>query len=250
MATGLYYAEESRVRLGESLSTAAAQQSMLYSAHARRVANRIAKKTYCLYLTSTVDIINGQAFYPIPHRPFRLDTVCVNDGNGNIFPVSGLTYAQADSMYYNWRSQTVAPLNQAGNLPVYQGVPVNYIDDGAKTLILLPVPNYNAQAGLLVTGYFGVDKWWDMSDECPLPQDEQYGEVLVYGICAERALELKKIDSSYASVQADYESKYKRGILDLYKQALGANEARRSAIPTLGKRLGYCDGVAVWGGTE
>lgn len=244
MSTGLYAIESVKVRLGESLSTAAAQQTMLYADHARRVANRIAKRSWCLYLTATIDIIQYQVSYPVPNRPFRLDTVCINDGNGNIFPIAGITYDQADSMFYNWRGQTTVPLNQQGNLPVYQGVPTHYIDDGAKSMVLLPVPNYNAQAGLQVTGYFGVDKWWNMADECPLPEDEEYGEVLIYGICAERALELKKIDASYATVQKDYEEKYERGIRSLYRLALGANSARRSAIPSLGKRLGYCNG---WG---
>jgi hypothetical protein len=241
MPNGLYFIEEAKVRLGESLSTAPAQQTMLYTAHTRRVANRVAKASWCLYATASTDIIQGQVSYPIPHRPFRLDTVCINDGNGNVFPIAGITFAQADSMFYNWRNQN-APQQ-------YQGVPQYYIDDGAKNYSLIPVPNYNQQAGLLVNGYYGVDKWWNMGDDCPLPEDEEYGEALIFGLCAERALELKKIDASYAAIQQDYERKFKESLRNLYRHALGANEARRSALPTNSKRLGAYQGWTWFGGS-
>jgi hypothetical protein len=243
MPNGLYFIEEAKVRLGESLSTAAAQQSMLYAPHVRRIANRIAQRTYSLYASCVTDIISGKVTYEIPRRPFRLGSVCVNDGNGNIFPLAGVTYEQADGMFYNWRNQ---------NSPQqYQGVPAYYIDDGARSYTLLPVPNYNAQSGLLVNGYIGVDKWWNMADECPLPQNEAIDEAIIYGVCAERAMEMKKIDASYGSVQKDYEMKFAERLRELYRQAVGLNEARRNALPSMGKKLGaWSGGWGVYGGGD
>jgi hypothetical protein len=240
MENGIYFAEEAKVRLGESISTAAAQQTMLYSKHVLRVANTIAKRTFSLYLTCSTDIIQGQVSYAIPRRPFRLGSVCITDNSGNVFPLAGITYEQADDMFYNWRN-TNSPQQ-------YQGVPQYYIDDGAKYYTLLPIANYSAQAALLVNGYFGIDKWWNMGDPCPLPDWPDMEEALIYGVCAERALELKKGDSAYASVQKDYEVKFEKKMQSLCRQMYGMNAARRSALPTQQRRLGSFQGWNVWGG--
>jgi hypothetical protein len=248
--TGNDIIQSGLVRLGESLSTGAQQQSMLWPDHVRWAANRLARDTWCLYRLASTDILMGQGVYKMPKRPFRAMAVLVKDDNGNIWPISGITAEQADSLYYNWRaspgSSPPAGLPSTSVPQIYQGVPVQYIDDTLDTLCLIPIPNYGAQDGLMVAGYYGVDKWWDMNDECPLPDGHQ--QAVITGACWQRCEEMLMIDPRYAAVLPRYQSRFESEKRDLYRECVGAIEARRGQVPSMGKRMGaYGLGWGFWG---
>lgn len=237
--TGLDFIEDAKVRLGESQSTSAQQQSMLYPRHVRWAADKLARDTWALYRNAVTDIIDGQVEYSIPSRPFRLMAVCVNDGSGNIRPLDAITPETVDIQYGNWRTSNPTS--------TYQGVPEFYLPEGLLEYKLFPTPNYSVQDGLLVGGYYGVDKWWNMADDSPLP--EAYDEAIVMGTAWRRCVEMQRVDPTYASLIAQYKSEFESLKRDLYRESLGANAARRSgAVPAGGGRLGsFGAGWGWWG---
>jgi hypothetical protein len=235
--TGQEIIDEVQVRLQESLSTTALQQSQLYPRHARRAADKVARNYHCLFATATTDLISGQVQYEIPKRPFRSESIRVNAGNGVTFPIDGLDFAAANSKFPNW---TQSP-------PVWQGVPQFYVDSGGTTIYLVPVPNYGVQDGLLIDGYYGVDKWWDMEDDCPLPESYMDTGIVVLGAVIERCSEMLGTDPIYAAKKKDAEIDYDKLHRQLNRERIGRSEATRNAIPTRGKRLGAWSGWVVWG---
>lgn len=233
--------DEIQVRLQESLSTTALQQSQLYPRHVRRAADKVARDHHCLFATASTDLISGQVQYDIPKRPFRLESVRVNAANGVIFPIAGKGFDSANSDFPNWTSSP----------PVWQGVPQFYVDSGGKTFYVVPVPDYGAQDGLLVDGYFGVDEWWDMEDDCPLP--EGYEEIIIAGALIRRCDEMLGSDPIYAAKKAAAENprsetSYSALHRRCARERIGRSEATRNAIPSRGKRLGAWSGWVVWGG--
>ncbi len=246
--TGNDLIEEAQVRLGESLSTIAQQQSMLYPDHCRRTLDEIVRKLYSLLATSTIDFVIdpntgvGKVEYATPLRPFRLESVRVNDGQGNIAPVAAITLTQANANYWNWSAQPPATVT-------YQGVPIQYIDEG-NHFCLLPAPNYNCQFGLMLDGYFGVDEWYDMNTDIVkvLGIPEGYDECVVTGICWRRCKEMVRVDPTYAQLIPMYEKDYLGLLKRLYRERIGRSEATRQAIPSRGSRLGYWSGCGLWYG--
>lgn len=216
------------------------QQAQLWPRHVRRAANDVAKLTWSLQRTATIDVVANQVQYTMPSRMFYVSTVCVNDGFGNIWPLGSSNEALADNQLWNWRA--------SGNVtgPTYQGVPSACIVEGLQTFKLIPVPNYSVEDGLIVGGYFGVDKWWSMSDECPLPDDEEYNEAVEVGACYRRCMEMKSVDPLYAAGAVDYKLQADEIIRNLYRQSTTANQSRRDGtIPSLGNRMGNW-GAAGW----
>ena len=238
--TGQEMIDEIQVRLQESLSTSALQQGMLYPRHVRRAADKVARDFFCLYATSTTDLIANQTSYEFPIRPFRFDRLRVDQGNGVITPIAGISPDAADSKFPNWTGQP----------PVLQGVPQFYVDAGSDTLALVPTPNYSVQDGIYTDGYFGVDQWWDMEDDCPL--NEAYDEIIIVGALIRRCSEMMGTDPIYAVKKKDAQDPHNEdGYPALsrrhYRERIGRSEATRNAIPSRGKRLGAWSGWTVWG---
>lgn len=239
---------EAEVRLGESQSTVAQQQSMLYPDHCRRSIDEVVRKTYCLFATSTIDFVIdpntgvGSTEYATPLRPFRLESVRANDGNGNIFPLAAITVSQANSKFFNWNSQPPATKQ-------WQGIPIVYIDAG-NHFYLLPAPNYNCQFGLMLDGYFGVDEWYDLNTDLVqiLGLPSGYDECIVMGLCLRRCKEMQRLDPTYAQLIPSYEKDYEKLWKRLYRERIGRSEATRNAIPSNGSRLGAWSGCALWYG--
>lgn len=234
--TGFDIVSEVQVLLGESLSTTAQQQSMLYPRHVARTLDEIARKTWSLFDTAVCDIIAGQAEYVMPHRPYELRSVCANDGNGNIYPLAALTVQQADDQFYNWQNTSTPG-------PLWTGVPGYYINEINK-FWLLPVPNYNQQAGLIVRGYFGVDLFYTLDMCIPLP--EGYQECVVMGTAYRRCREMKPRNSDYAAMMADYDRDYHRLLNRLYAESIRRTSATRNSIPSSGRQLSYWSGGWYW----
>lgn len=229
--------EECQLRNQESLSTTAAQQSMLYPDHVRRSADTIARTLHILFATSETDIISGQLQYVLPKRPFRSESFRANDGNGNVFPLTALNTEAANSKFYNWNAQPPAS-------PVWQGLPQFIVDNGGADVYILPVPNYNCQGGLMIDGYFGVDKWWNMNDDSPL--EEGYDEVIIVGACIRRCMEMITVDNGYSTRLPLYQGQYSDLMRRHYRERIGRSEATRQAVPSRGKRLGSWAGWTIF----
>jgi hypothetical protein len=232
--TGFDVVSEIQVRLRESQSTTVQQQSMLYLRHVRRTLDEVGRRTWSIFDTAVCDIISGQTQYVMPHRPFELRTLNINDGNGNIFSIDSITMEEADDKFGLWRNGT----QSSG--PLYQGIPRFYVDEGTNVFWLLPTPNYNVQDGIIVNGYFGVDKWYTM--DLPLPLPEGFDEVVMYGTAMRRCEEMKPQDVLYAQMLPDYSAKYEDLLCRHYREALGKTASRRNFIPSLGKRTGWGGG--------
>lgn len=237
--TGFNIISEVQVRLQESQSTTALQQAMLYTRHVRRVMDEVARRTWCIYKNAVTDLISGQLEYIPPARPYELRTVCVNDGNGNIRPLTALTPTQANNNFYNWQS--------GGTNSTYQGVPRFYVEQGTSTFIPLPVPNYNCQDGLIVGGYLGVDEWYT-PDMC-IPFDTGFEEVIVLGVAWRRCIEMAPFDPMYAQMLPQYKSDYLEILDRLYMESMRRTASRRGGlVPSSGNRVGSFGGCWGWWG--
>ena len=236
--TGQQCIWEAQVLCGESRSTAASQQSMLWAKHVRRSADMIARKTYTLKRHAVTDLIGNQVEYAMPQRPFQLISINIVDPQGNIRKLGSTDDMAADCDFYAWRTQPSQPV-QSGN---FTGIPAYYIPEGNQSYFLWPVPNYSVLSGLYVTGYYGVDDWWDMSQEQPWGTDsvnnEAYDEGIIHGGVVRRCREMKRLDPTYAQIMPDYQLSYQQFLDDRYGEALVANEADGSMIPSLGARYG------------
>lgn len=236
--TGQDYIERSIVDLRESQSTAPSQQMMMYPDHAIWTADQLAEKTAELFGNAVIDIISGQREYVMPRRPWRFGGVCINDGSGNIFPLTPIAPEVADTRFFNWRGTNPGS-------PNYQGIPRYYVEQGTTSCVLLPTPNYNVQDGLRVWGYFNIGKWWDMSQECPL--GDLYDEAMFRGISMRRCEEMLGVDPLYAEKLPVHTNAFNERFRDLKRMAYGKVASRRNAVPSLGTRFGGWGGWTVVG---
>jgi hypothetical protein len=219
---------EVQVRLRESQSTVAQQQSMIYLRHVRRALDEVGRRTWSLFDTAVCDLIANQVEYVMPRRPFELRSVSINDSNGNIFPIAGLTVSDADEQFPNWRNTNVGG-------PLWSGVPTYYVDEGSNRFWLLPTPSYNQQAGLLIAGYYGVDKWYTMDMCIPLP--EGYDEAVTLATAWRRCVEMAPQDPLYREMLPDYKRDFEEICCRLYSERIRRTEASRNTIPSSGKRV-------------
>jgi hypothetical protein len=148
----------------------------------------------------------------------------VNDGNGNIWPLTSITPEKADQQFFNWRSAQ----NTSGGL--YPGIPAYSIESGEQSLTLLPVPNYSCEDGLMIGGYYGVSTdWYDMSAESPL--DSSMDLAIGYGTMMYRCIEMLAIDSTkYGGLLKIYTALFEQYIRRSYKEALVKTASRRAGV--------------------
>jgi hypothetical protein len=227
------------VDLGESKSTAAVQQMMRYPDHVRFTADQIARRTWSLYKTAVTDIIANQIEYTLPSKPFRDMAMNIVDAYGFVWPIAQITPEQADQQYFGWRDPQ--------NLYLGDGRPRVAIVEGLLTYKLYPVPNYNAQDGLMISGYFGVDKWYDINMESPLQVGAD--ECWIAGVSLRRCKEMRRVDPTYSELIPSLEIDYRTLWQQLYGESVGANAARRGGIiPAIGNRYNLGGGWS-WGGS-
>lgn len=235
---GLDMVREVQVRLRESLSTTAQQQSMLYERHVRRTLDEIARRTWTISDTVVCDLISGQVEYQFPSRPFEIRTVSINDGNGNIFDIAGITAEEAGQMFPLWQNTGV------NSVIIWNGIPGYYIDEVSR-FWLLPTPNYNQQAGLIIRGSVGVDKWYTL-DMC-LPLGEGFDELVMLGTAFRRCEEMAPIDPIYQKALPMYQDRYEILMRRHYRERINRTEATRNQIPTNGRSWGGGWCFANWG---
>ena len=221
--TGNAFISTSVLMLGEELNSTLAVQSTLYPSHVRNAMDKLARRCWCFYRQAVADLVEGQVQYRFPLKPYREMAININDGNGNIFPITSITPEGADRKFPNWR----ATPNQTGS--TYQGVPQYIIEMGMQTCSLLPIPNYNCQDGLIVAGYFGIGPWYPMEDESPL--DESMDDAIQYGTCYFRCKEMKSIDpTKYGPLEAQYKVDFEERVRMSYRESLSKTESRRAGV--------------------
>lgn len=229
---------DAQAMLGESLSTAAQQQTMLYPRHTRFTLDRVARETWTLYRTAVCDIVAGQPEYVLPAAPFRIESICTQDGSGNVFPLAAITEQEADRQFWNWRT----PISDSAALT---GVPRYFVERGMMSFSLLPVPQFSVQDGLLITGYWGVSDWWGMDDESPLPSF--CDEATRNGLCYLRCLEMQRLDPTYGPLIKQYLDLFTASLRDAYGTSLSATPARRGGlVPSRGSGMGAGGFGAGW----
>ena len=239
--TGNDYIFECQTLLGESLSTSAQQQSQLYPRHVMRAANTVAERTYCLYRSAVCDLVSGQAEYESPYRPYKETSVCVKDTMGNIYPLASIEVETANARYPLWQN------NPVGSVQNYTGQPMFYIPEGLKAFRLFPIPNYNAHDGLIVSGYFGVDEWWDMTQESPLPKGTAWDQAVVTCTARYRCEEMIRQDPTYKDVYVIHKANMKEQLNHLYGVAMQANKSRTEMVPMRASTYPVYAGWGFWG---
>ena len=205
--------------LGEGLNGLTQVQSTLYTRHASRAADKLARECWALYGHAVQPIIENQPMYELPAAPYRFDTCSVNDGYGNIYPISAITTQEANAKFPNWLS--------SGQWP---GIPQCYVEEGIKRFYLLPIPNYSIQDGITITGYWGVPfGLWDMSTDSPLGTN--FDEAVMLGTCYYRCREMKAIDpQKYGPLEQQYKRDFQDAIEQNYGEAVESTEARRGGV--------------------
>ena len=234
--TGNDFIARSLVDLGESQSTSAQQQSMRYPDHARDTANEIAEETFSIYRTAVIDIVDGQLDYEFPLKPFRTDSLSITYPNGRVLPLDSITVAEADREFPGWRSTGINQFVTSRRF---------YISEGANNYKIIPAPGYNWPDGLMVTGYYGVSKWWDMGDECPLQNGSN--RCMQVGIELKRCLEMRRQDPTYAQLIPELQKEYNTTKSRLYMNAINSNAARREGIVPGSRKTNFGCG---WGWIE
>ena len=238
MATGNDFIQVSMNDLGENLSGLTELQQSRYPSHVRQAMDLVARRSWCLRRMATTDIIAGQVQYDFPLRPFREMAINVNDGYGNIWPVTSITPERADQLFPNWR----AAQNTSGSY--YEGVPRYFIESGPKVFSVLPVPNYSVMDGIMIEGYFGVGDWYSMDMESPLDQSMDW--VIGLGTKWLRCREMKSIDPvKYRPLEQDYVKDFDGYIRMTYREALAKTASRRAGVTSDKSNRYSC--VGGWG---
>lgn len=237
--TGVLVIRDCQLRCGESLSTAAQQQSQIYPDHVRFVADQIARDTFSLYRHAAIQMISGQMEYVAPYQPYDLQDVSCVDQVGNVIPMQCITPAVANGLFRYWQ-------NPLATNP-YPGIPRYYIREGLDMFKVLPIPNYNAINGFILSGLWGVDKWYNLNDPAPLPTGSD--TCWKYGVVVQRCLEMKRIEPAYAVTLQDYEPRYEDAKCNLYRQISDGSAALTSQVPSKGG-IGYYDMGQGWAFVE
>lgn len=235
METGIDMISYCQLVLGETKSTAAQLQSQLWPIHMRDSASFIAKKAHNLYLSARHDIIDGQVEYCLPYSPFEIRAVNVVSATGNIYPLASIRPEDMDDGYYLWRNNPAA----------WTGTPMYFVTEGADRYKLYPTPNYFAQNGLNIEGYFDC-KFWQMPDCSPLPShcDEGIKMGAIYRRCREMAS-----NPDYAQKLKLFENDYEAQKNLAVRISTEHDEAHRNGgPPSMGKSLGaWGGGWTAWG---
>ena len=220
--TGTFFAARVQVLLGESRSTAAQQQSMLYPFHMQDTANEIAWSTYALYGHVATNLVAGTPAYTMPYAAKEIRWVSVVDTAGNVKP---LQYGTATEMNQIFRDQW----NE--NTNIYAGSPEYYLVENMTQINLFPVANYPESQGLIISSYMGVGSWWDTTTNCPLP--DWANEMMTNGIAYRRCKEMAASDDSgkYAKLLPVYQSAYMDELKAKAQEVQKTTDWRRGGPP-------------------
>ncbi len=186
--------------------------------------------TESAYLTIRTDIVDGQSLYCANCNLFYIESVTVTAEDGTLVPLA-LTQAYDANVY--------AP-NYRADSPVTTGTPNSIVFQGANNYLLHPVPDYDADNGLVFRG-FGVltnAAWSDDDDECPLP--ERTHETIASYVATRLARKNEEYD-----VAQEMEALYQRGKGLFESEMRSLTDSHRHTFPTSrGNDYGFGDDIS------
>ena len=240
---GIYFQARAQVLLGESRSTAAQQQAMLYPANLQDTANEIAWNTWAVYGHVVTPLVSGQSTYVLPFSPRDVRQVSVVDETGNVWP---LTYITPNQAAYEFRNQWNKNVYAA-----YTGLPEYYLIEDQVSINVFPVSDFNEGVGVIVSAYWGVSTWWDPTSTVNSPLPDWANEMFTNGICYRRCREMAANDDSgrYAKLLPTYQAAYMDELKTQVEQAKAATAWTRGGPPpvlgSFGELFGTV-GSATW----
>lgn len=206
--------------LHESLASLGSLQNQKYASHVRRIASEIAVATKSVYRHAAIAIVPSETTYELPYAPIEVRGVNIIDPSGQMRKLTRITATKAQTLFNDFATT---------NPSDYGGVPEYYLIEAYTNIKLFPVANYAAPLGLIVSAYWSVDSWLQMSDPLPIPAYTH--SALSNGVGWYRCREMLGTDAVYATNLPLYQKDYQEALAGFIVGTKASTFALRGGPP-------------------